>query len=668
VNAAGNIYLLDRTHEGLKLFDPCACAFRVVSCRGTVLRGRGRRPDGWFQGATAIAIVDGDLFVANPDAEVVYRFSLNGLVLREVLAPPPGRPGSLPVGQRWRPRALAADSRGHLWVADRDNGRVDRFAPRGNWVEGWSGLGDVAHVALDCADGVYLVIAGQPPLICRLEGGVLRPVAGDPPDLREQFPPLPFPVDVQGRLHLEAWCEHPCTGTAIFEADGAIVPRDSAAKLPLYAAVGKAVSQPLDSAIDRCVWHRVVLSGVVPANTSVEVQVTTAPIELAPDEIEEADWQSQAVWHPAATRPAPPLSRDAGDWDCLVRSPPGRYAWLRLILRGDGSATPAVGRIVVEFPRVSLRRFLPAVFGAEPVSADFTDRFLGIFDTQLRSIERQLDEQVRLFDPASAPADPGPGGRTDFLTWLGTWIGIALDRHWPEERRRRFLKAAPTFFSARGTRQGLQAALLTYLGMDGASNCARQSPRRRCLPWPSNCGPPDPCTDTWERPALILEHYQLRRWLQVGQGRLGDDSVVWGRSIVNRSQLGSNAQVGVTQLKSVPDPARDPFLVYAHRYTVFVPARVRASAQERKGLENLLRAESPAHTAYDVRYVEPRFRVGVQATLGYDAVVARIPQGVRLGDATLRQGAVLTGAPRKRKGPAMTVGGEARVGTSTKVT
>jgi hypothetical protein len=95
---------------------------------------------------------------------------------------------------------------------------------------------------------------------------------------------------------------------------------------------------------------------------------------------------------------------------------------------------------------------------------------------------------------------------------------------------------------------------------------------------------------------------------------------------------------------------------------------VRDVPTERKGLENLLRAESPAHTVYDVRYVEPRFRVGVQATLGYDAVVARIPQGVRLGDAALRQGAVLTAAPRTRNGPSMVVGTSARVGTSTKVT
>ena len=422
---------------------------------------------------------------------------------------------------------------------------------------------------------------------------------------------------------------------------------------------------------------------IVPENTSIEVQTTTAQIELSLDELQDPDyhgWQTQAVWnahpHAAAERSLcqpkdtveTTASHDVGDWDCLVRSAPGRFAWLRLVLRGDGSATPGVHGIVVEYPRVSLRRYLPAVFGAEPVSADFTDRFLGISIPRCVQSNGNSTPKSRLFDPLSTPATRSGVDGIDFLTWLATWIGIALDRHWPEERRRRFLKSAPVFFGQRGTRKGLWGALLAYLGMEGPACCAKPERLQRCVPRPLNCQPEPSASCDWERPPLILEHYKLRRWLWVGKGRLGDDSMIWGRSIVNRSQLGANAQVGVTQLKTVPDPARDPFLEYAHRYTVFVPARVRSSPEERKGLENLLQAESPAHTLYDVRYVEPRFRVGVQAMLGYDSVIARIPQGVRLGDAELGQGTVLTGAPRTRKGPSMVVGANARIGTSTKLT
>src|SRR5262249_21218409 len=77
-------------------------------------------------------------------------------------------------------------------------------------------------------------------------------------------------------------------------------------------------------------------------------------------------------------------------------------------------------------------RYLPAVYGQEPVSADFTDRFLALYDTTLRSIERQLDTQARLFDPLSAPAERPGGASTDFLTWLASWLGLPFDRQRPE--------------------------------------------------------------------------------------------------------------------------------------------------------------------------------------------------------------------------------------------
>ena len=83
-------------------------------------------------------------------------------------------------------------------------------------------------------------------------------------------------------------------------------------------------------------------------------------------------------------------------WDCLIRSGPGRYLWLELEFTGNGSVTPVLGSVEIEFPRISLRRLLPAVFGAEPVSADFTDRFLSLYDTSFRTVEHQIDTEARL--------------------------------------------------------------------------------------------------------------------------------------------------------------------------------------------------------------------------------------------------------------------------------
>ena len=108
-----------------------------------------------------------------------------------------------------------------------------------------------------------------------------------------------------------------------------------------------------------------------------------------------------------------------GEWDCLVRSGGGRFLWLRMEFRGNGRVTPRLDSIELEFPRISLRRYLPAVFGKEAVSADFTDRFLSLFDTTFRSIETNLDREARFFDPLSAPAERDPKTGADFLSWLG---------------------------------------------------------------------------------------------------------------------------------------------------------------------------------------------------------------------------------------------------------
>ena len=424
---------------------------------------------------------------------------------------------------------------------------------------------------------------------------------------------------------------------------------------------GTYYSTALDSELYRCQWHRVILRGEIPAGARIVVSTYTAEA-LATDEqmqnLPEEAWETKQIasemW--------------GGAWDCLVRSGGGRYLWLRLEFRGNGKVTPRLDSIELEFPRISLRRYLPAVFGEEPVSADFTDRFLSLFDTTLRSIETTLDQQARYFDPLSTPVERDPKTGIDFLTWLGSWIGLSLDRHWPEAKRRQFLKRAGRLYDLRGTREGLWRQLLLLLEMEAEQNCCPDDqPKLRCRPAPANCAPVAELPCAWEPPPLILEHFKLRRWLFLGAGRLGDQAVLWGKRIVNRSQLDANAQVERTQLITTQDPWRDPFHVYAYKFTVFVPASYRQSDQQRKALENLLRTERPAFTQYQIEYVEPRFRIGFQSSIGLNTVVGRYPEGVTLNQTALGGDSVLGEPPHKQGGPTLEIGRQSRVGTTTKL-
>lgn len=444
--------------------------------------------------------------------------------------------------------------------------------------------------------------------------------------------------------------------TGVFDRHGKPVDKD---KLPppvgtSYEKTGAYQGTPLDSALYRCQWHRVILYGQIPPGASVVVSTYTTETDVLPD-------PNKVVWETLQT------ARTVADtWDCLIRSGGGRYLWLKLEFRGNGRVTPKLERIVIEFPRISLSRFLPAVFLAEPHSADFTDRFLSLFDTTLRSIETQIDRIAACFDPMSAPVVRDAQGR-DFLSWLASWIGITLDRHWPEAKQRRFLKQSGRLFDLRGTREGLWRQLLLLLELEPVQQgCRTEPPRFRCSPPPLNCAPP-PSPLPWTPPPLILEHFKLRRWLFVGAGRLGEQAMLWGKRIVNRSQLDNGAVLGGSQLITTQDPYRDPFHVYAHRFTVFVPVRYRCVETQRRALEKLLAAESPAHTVYQLHYVEPRFRIGFQSMIGFDSVIARLPPETRLGETKLGSASLLGAPPYAQGEPSFEIGKQGRIGTTTKL-
>jgi phage tail-like protein len=620
VGPDGSVYQLDQQECVLKRLDPCECKFQTVPC--TAGKGDQARQ---LNDPKGIGICNGNLFVCDAGNHRLSVFALRAFILRAHWSPPQHANLANP----WTPYDVAFDGRGRVFVTDPANGCIHRFHAGGYWETCFTGFGEVTNLAIDCNDHLYVVEKNTPDVVRVIDAeGRSLTSASRVADLIPLFP-------------------RPCYVS------------DEANKTDLYPVSGTYLSRPLDSKLYRCVWHRIVLHGSIPAGSRVRVETYTAEAEVSLLQIQNLPpeaWETQQV-----------VKEIDGDWDCLVRSGGGRFLWLRLTLFSKGAATPVIENVRVEFPRVSLRRFLPAVFGAEPTSADFTDRFLSIFDTTLRSIERHVDQQARLFDPDSAPAESS-GARPDFLTWLGTWIGVTMDRHWPEAKRRKLLKQATALYNLRGTREGLRRQLLLLLDMDQERICcAGDQPVTRCQPAPNNCQPVEEKPCAWEPPPLILEHFQLRRWLFVGAGRLGDQAVLWGKRIVNRSQLNDGAQVDATQLLTAQDPFRDPFHVYAHKFTVFVPAAIAKSDRQRKSLETLLKTERPAHTVSQVEFVSPRFRIGVQSMIGFDSVVARYPSGVTLNESPLGHASVLTAPPHKQGKPTLEIGSQARIGTTTRL-
>jgi phage tail-like protein len=99
-----------------------------------------------------------------------------------------------------------------------------------------------------------------------------------------------------------------------------------------------------------------------------------------------------------------------------------------------------------------LGQFLPSLYQED----DFAQRFLSAFDAALAPIFATLDNLNAYLDPWLAPED--------FLDWLGSWFGLALDEAWSVERRRALVANAFEFYRMRGTSNGLKAHVEVFTG------------------------------------------------------------------------------------------------------------------------------------------------------------------------------------------------------------
>jgi hypothetical protein len=141
---------------------------------------------------------------------------------------------------------------------------------------------------------------------------------------------------------------------------------------------------------------------------------------------------------------------------------------------------------------------------------------------------------------------------------------------------------------------------------------------------------------------LILEHWKIRRWLYLGAGRLGDAAMLWGSAIMDRTELGLNAQLGVTKLDVSRAATQDPFNARSDAFTVFIPGGLARTPAQQAAIRRLLAQETPAAVVADLRFVQPRMRIGIQACIGFDSVIGCWPAGVLLDNVRLGRATVLS--------------------------
>ena len=171
VDRDGNVWVTDgrgdesktRGHQVIK-FSPDGTVLMRLGKAGVAGQGR----DTFNEPTDVITASNGDVFVAdghsgqyeNPPAGTsgrIVKFTADGRYVKEW-----GRLGAAP-GEFRTPHALAFDSRGRLFVADRGNHRLQIFDQDGTLLEVWAQFGRVSGLFIDRNDVLYAIDSESDP-------------------------------------------------------------------------------------------------------------------------------------------------------------------------------------------------------------------------------------------------------------------------------------------------------------------------------------------------------------------------------------------------------------------------------------------------------------------------------------------------------------------------
>ncbi|OQY36610.1 MAG: hypothetical protein B6243_02660 [Anaerolineaceae bacterium 4572_5.2] len=204
----------------------------------------------------------------------------------------------------------------------------------------------------------------------------------------------------------------------------------------------------------------------------------------------------------------------------------------------DTSASAVEGAAIRVKAKGAYLDYLPALYNQD----ELMGRLLMLFESFWKPVEGQIDAITNYFDPYLTPSD--------FLPWLASWMHLALDERWPEEKRRLLLHSAAQLYRMRGTKAGLQRYLEIYTG-----EVAEITERR-------------------------ASNFRLSEGARLGEGiALGRDNIPHTFDVV--------LQLPPVELpdSNAPDARRQ---------------RARKEAERRHTIEQIIESEKPAHTKYQL--------------------------------------------------------------------
>ena len=542
------------------------------------------------------------------------------------------------------PWDLAEDSQGRVFVADPGKRREDGTWERGRVVRlGEHGLIDPGYVLkgivpgaptsvaiIQVAEGAeaterLLVLDAQPSrlLVYHLDGNLDRSATNQwstvaavvelPGSLRSGTGGAVHLTDLSsGRilsfsrtgefLGVAHGQEFEAGGLAI-DCDGRLVATAGAGSairqslgLPAFVQSGAFLAGPYEADTEPTRWQRIQLDvDELPPGAHFRLwTLTSDDPTLQPSIPVDPD----AVQPPSFDEPESPALTALGVWralpwdapDALILNQPGRRLWIAGTLIGSGRGSPAIRQMRLIHDEDGWLRYLPALFSRDDTTRAFLERALALFETLHERERVMVDDLPLLFDAQAAPDRSG----ASWLEWLADWVGTELDQTWDVRTRRDTVAGAFRFFATRGTPLSLRRIAELYARADIQIEEEGLGPGLWGLGAPgSGLG-----FDTALAPLAP------------------DGAVLDVSSVVNGSTL-----------EREPACGRPAFEVTAHRFLVRVHAALVGRPGQLERLRRVIEREKPAHMAFHLCVIQPAMRVGAQARLGIDTVVAGPPTG-----------------------------------------
>ncbi|ANZ28481.1 hypothetical protein A4U64_26685 (plasmid) [Rhodococcus sp. WB1] len=648
VAADGTVFTTDPATGTVFRFD-CDGQWRAMPCLG----GVGTEPTELRDpGGLVVHPGRAALIVADTGNDRLQLFDLNTYQLLDVWGDP--GPASRP-DHFDEPVAVDVDPTGDVYVVHRGNRRVQRFAAGGEIVVAFAArLGNEA----DLVDPVAVAVVVDPdgPVVCILDRGRRALVVADPTGHVLADHALEVPADPLGLAVTQDAVYVGAGGSVLrLRRDGTLVGAAAGYAGPVAALaldghggllVHSGGSSPparltLGAAFVRCGmawggpfggfaplkkdWQRVVATlAALPAGAHAQLFVHTTDSPAHEPTIYGASLDPFRVpqWSPG-----PP---DLAEF--LVQRPAARFAWIGVLLTGDGTGTAEVEQIRLEYNHPGYLPHLPAVYHDD--RSAFLPRYLALAESLFGEVEDEIAGLPRLLDSAAAP--------TPFLAELARWMAVDVVAHRHISTLRDVVAHAYEESALRGTTTGLRQALRRSTGVDVWID----EPITAAGWWALAAGEASPDA---ERETSVLG-VTTRLAAAEPQG-----AVLGSTATVDRAHLIENDKYGMPLFDEV-----------AHRFTVRVYQGANYSAERLAAVEAVLQRECPAHTEYQICRVDPGFPIGKGNRLGIDTIVrGQLPPAPLGEQAVLGDRFVLGGAPPGRIGQPGGIGVSTRLGSAS---